>query len=105
MICYSREGSPKPDRNPVIISTSTSNGEEKQFIAGEDKNDKPVIEAFIDYIREFDPDIIVSYGANTLDWNYLKDEATAKIVTDLTEPNRTPHQHLWPCLLHWNRKR
>jgi len=39
-ICYSREGSPKPDRNPLlVISTATSKGEEKQFIANDDKND------------------------------------------------------------------
>ncbi len=68
-ICYSREGSPKPDRNPLlVISTATNNGEEKQFIANDDKNDKPVIEAFIAYICKFDPDIIASYGANTVDW-------------------------------------
>ena len=67
MICYSREGSPKPDRNPVlIISTSISNGETKQFIADEDKNDKLVIEEFLAYICKFDPDIIASYGANTV---------------------------------------
>lgn len=73
MICYSREGSPKPDRNPVLIlSTVASSGEEKQFIAGEDKDDKPVIEGFIKYVCEFDPDIILSYGANTVDWTYLK---------------------------------
>jgi len=73
MICYSREGSPKPDRNPVLmLSTVASNGEEKQFIAGEDKDDKPVIQSFIEYICEFDPDIILSYGANTVDWTYLK---------------------------------
>ena len=46
MISYSREGSPKPDRNPVvIISTVASDGEEKQFIADDDKNDKPVLQA------------------------------------------------------------
>jgi DNA polymerase, archaea type len=72
MVCYSSEGSPKPDRNPIILlSTVASNGEEKQFAAGEDKNDKPIIKAFMDYIRSFDPDVIVSYGANTIDWNYL----------------------------------
>ena len=73
MICYSREGSPKPDRNPVlIISTSTNSGETKQFIADENKNDKIVIEEFLEYICMFDPDIIASYGANTVDWTYLK---------------------------------
>ena len=72
MICYSREGSPKADRNPIILlSTVASNGEEKQFAAGEDKDDKPIIKSFMEYIRSFDPDVIVSYGANTTDWNYL----------------------------------
>ncbi|MEM3641400.1 MAG: 3'-5' exonuclease, partial [Candidatus Bathyarchaeia archaeon] len=71
-ICYSREGSPKPDRNPVvIISAATNSGEGRQFLAGEDKNDKPVLEAFIDYVRSFDPDIIVGFGVNRQDWAYL----------------------------------
>lgn len=65
MISYSREGSPKPDRNPVvIISTVASTGEEKQFAAGEDRNDKLIIQQFVDYVCQFDPDVIVSFGAN-----------------------------------------
>jgi DNA polymerase I len=44
MISYSREGSPKPDRNPVvIISTVANSGEKRQFTAGQDDNDKIVI--------------------------------------------------------------
>ena len=62
MISYSPQGTPKPDRNPVvIISTVANNGEERQFAAGEDNNDKPVIEQFVNYVRQFDPDVIVSY--------------------------------------------
>ena len=72
MISYSREGSPKPDRNPVvIISTVASNGEEKQFVAGDDKNDKLILQQFVEYVCQFDPDIIVSFGANAQDWDYL----------------------------------
>jgi DNA polymerase I len=71
-IYYSREGSPKPDRNPVImISTKTNLGDEKQFVADETKNDKPILEAFMNHIRSFDPDIIVGYGVNGQDWPYL----------------------------------
>ncbi len=48
MVSYSREGSPKPDRNPVvIISTAASNGEEKQFCASDDRNDKPVLSSLL----------------------------------------------------------
>ena len=100
MICYSREGSPKPDRNPVlIISTSASNGETKQFIANDDKNDKPIIEDFLAYICEFDPDIIASYGANTVDWTYLKGRSR-KLKLKLTfdraklEPHTSVYGHV-----------
>jgi DNA polymerase I len=72
MTCYSKEGSPKPDRNPIIIiSTATTNGEEKQFLTNENKDDKPLLQEFISYIEKFDPDAIVGYGTSTLDWFYL----------------------------------
>jgi len=72
MICYSREGSPKPDRNPVVaISTVTNRGEERQFVAGDDRDDKPILKRFIEHFNTFDPDIIVGYGTNKVDWSYL----------------------------------
>jgi len=71
MVAYSQKGMPKPERDPVIIiSAATSLDDETQFIA-EKGDDKPVIEDFIEYVRKFDPDIIVSYGLNQRDWPYL----------------------------------
>jgi DNA polymerase I len=99
-ICYSREGSPKPDRNPVIIiSTVTNNGEEKQFVAAEDRDDKPLLESFISYTKNFDPDIIVGYGINSQDWQYLKDRCRKlglKLNVDRagTEPHRSIYGHM-----------
>ena len=99
-ICYSREGSPKPDRNPVIvISVATNHGEEKQFLADESKNDKPVLEAFINYVRNFDPDTIVGFGVNTQDWSYLN-ERCKKLGLRLhvdrvgTEPHTSVYGHV-----------
>jgi DNA polymerase I len=100
MISYSREGSPKPDRNPVvIISTVTSNGEENQFLASDDRNDKPVIQQFVTYVRQFDPDIIVSFGANTRDWDYLikrshKLEKTFDVDRGKKEPHTSVYGHV-----------
>jgi DNA polymerase, archaea type len=72
-IYYSKEGSPNPERNPVvIISTENNTGEKKQLMASDDRNDKPVLEAFTKYVRNFDPDIIVGYGNNGQDWPYLR---------------------------------
>ena len=97
MICYSREGSPKPDRNPIlIISTSTSNGETKQFFVNDDKNDKPVIEEFIAYVCKFDPDIVASYGANTVDWAYLRGRSHRyKLKLDFDRAKQEPHTSIY----------
>jgi DNA polymerase I len=93
MICYSKEGSPKPDRNPIlIISTSTNNGHTRQFTAAEDRKDKPVLEAFLAYICQFDPDVIVSFGANTFDWSYLKSRSRKlKLKLNFDRAKQEPH--------------
>ena len=52
MIAYSHEGTPKPERNPVLmISTVDSSGGERQFSANPDMDDKAVIQDFVAYIR------------------------------------------------------
>ncbi|MEM2338065.1 MAG: DNA polymerase domain-containing protein [Candidatus Bathyarchaeia archaeon] len=100
IICYSREGTPKPERNPVvIISTVTNNGEERQFLAGEGKNDKPVLEAFMKYVRSFDPDIIVGFGVNRQDWAYLNERCRQlgiRLSIDRvgTEPHTSVYGHV-----------
>jgi DNA polymerase I len=100
MTCYSREGSPKPDRNPVIIiSIRTSEDEEKQFTASEDRNDKILIQEFLNYVKKFDPDVIVSYGANNIDWMYLKERCKhlgLKLDIDrmCTEPHTSVYGHV-----------
>jgi DNA polymerase I len=99
-IYYSKEGSPKPDRNPVvIISSATNNHEQKQFLAADDRNDKPVLEAFMKYVRSFDPDIIVGYGNNVQDWTYLRDRCKKfglKLRVDRTptEPHTSVYGHV-----------
>ncbi|MEM2320006.1 MAG: DNA polymerase domain-containing protein [Candidatus Bathyarchaeia archaeon] len=100
MICYSREGAPKPDRNPVvIISAATNTGVEKQFLAGADKNDKPLLEAFISFVQSFDPDIIVGYGVNRQDWSYLNERCRKlglrlSIDRAKTEPHTSVYGHV-----------
>ncbi len=99
-IYYSKEGSPKSDRNPVvIISAATNNGEHRQFVAGEDKNDKSVLADFTEYVQTCDPDIIVSYGNNTQDWSYLRERCKhhrLKLNVDRTptEPHTSVYGHV-----------
>jgi DNA polymerase I len=71
---YNPRGSPRVDTDPVvIISLMTSEGDIKQLVAKDssEKADKEVIEGFIEFINEYDPDIIVGYNTNGFDWPYL----------------------------------
>jgi DNA polymerase I len=97
MVSYSREGSPKPDRNPVVvISTASSNGEEKQFVAGDDKNDQRIIEQFVQYLRQCDPDVILSFGGNTRHWEYLtKRSHRVQRTFDVDRSNKEPHTSVY----------
>ena len=71
-IQYSEEGTPRPDRNPIIlISAVTNGGEQIQFQADDDRNDRPVLEAFMKYVETIDPDLIVGYDLNGQDWSYI----------------------------------
>jgi len=99
-IYYSKEGSPKPNRNPVIIiSAATNSGEQKQFLASNNKSDRPALEAFTEYVRSFDPDIIVGYDSNGQDWPYLI-ERCKKLGLHLhvdrtqTEPHTSVYGHV-----------
>jgi DNA polymerase I len=99
-IYYSKEGSPKPDRNPVImISVATNRGEQKQFLANEDKNDKPVLEAFMSYVRNFDPDVVAGYDVNEQDWPFLTERCKKlglrlRVDKAKTEPHTSVYGHV-----------
>jgi len=72
---YSKRGAPNPARDPVIIiATMNDRGEVKIFTA-KGYDDKGAIRGFIDYIKEYDPDIILGYNSNRFDWPYLLQRA------------------------------
>lgn len=99
-IYYSREGTPKPERNPIVIlSAVTNNSQVKQFIADEKKNDLSILKTFIDYVKESDPDVIVGYGVNKQDWHYLAGrcrEHGLRLLVDRgkTEPHASVYGHV-----------
>ena len=98
-ICYASKGSPKPERDPiVIISTVTNTGEKKIFTAKE-YDDRELLRSFIQYVKKFDPDIIVGYQTNQQHWQYLIDRAMTLEVNLLvdragTRPHRSVYGHI-----------
>jgi DNA polymerase I len=97
---YSKRGSPNPNRDPVIIiAVKSSNGDEKLFEA-DGYDDRRPIREFVEYVKKFDPDIIVGYNNNDFDWPYLIQRAhRLGIKLDVTrrvgaEPTTSVHGHI-----------
>jgi len=98
-IAYSPKGAPKPEKDPVVIISVASNTGEKLQFGAKNSDDKPVLEAFVKYVRDFDPDIIVGYGTNRQDWPYLTVRAKklgVKLYVDRanTEPHMSVYGHV-----------
>jgi DNA polymerase I len=95
-LAYSPKGAPKPEKDPVVIVSVVSNtGEEIQFVA-KNSQDKIVLDAFLKYVRDFDPDILVGYGTNRQDWPYLSTRAK-KLGVNLYvgRTNAEPHMSVY----------
>ncbi|RLF11347.1 MAG: DNA polymerase II [Thermoprotei archaeon] len=96
--CYSETGTPKPHKDPVIIiSVVTNSGDKRHFLA-DGKDDRKVLEGFVSFVKEFDPDVIVGYNSNFFDWPYLVDRAKKvgiklDVSREGTEPQPSVYGH------------
>ncbi len=82
-------GMPSPRRDPIIIiscafkeaRSGVEGGEirTKIFALREDeaktKDDSRIIREFVQFVRDFRPDVIVGYNTDAFDWHYLKERA------------------------------
>jgi len=97
---YSRSGSPNPNKDPVIIIAVMDSRGEKRLFEADGYDDRKPIRDFVNYIKEFDPDIIVGYNNNEFDWPYLINRAhKLGIRLDVTrrvgaEPTTSVHGHI-----------
>ena len=79
----------------AIISVATNHGDVQQYTA-ENNNDKHIIESFVSFVRQFDPDIIVGFGSNSHDWQYLITRAKKhKINFYVDRTDTTPHTSVY----------
>lgn len=70
-VYHASRGTPKPDRDPVlVVATVTDRGERKQFVA-EGADDTFVLASFVRYVRQYNPDVVVGFETNRLHWQYL----------------------------------
>ena len=98
-VCYASKGSPKPERDPVIIISAVTNTGEEKKITAKDNDDRDLMQSFIQYVKKFDPDIIVGYQTNQKYWQYLIDRAMeigVNLIIDRagTWPHRSVYGHI-----------
>ena len=91
-----KRSSKTDDGSQILISVRTSEGKSKHFEADKAST---VIHDFVDFIREFDPDIIAGYQTNSVDWPLLIGKAKAlgmKLSVDRAggEPHPSVHGHI-----------
>lgn len=69
-IIYSKDGFPFPEKDPILIIACIIDDKEKIFIA-DGMDDKKLIADFIEFIKEYDPDLIISFSQDTDDFPYI----------------------------------
>ena len=87
---WNPHGMPDPKKDPIIIISLKTNEEEK-ILKATDESDKSLIKEFIQYVRNYDPDVIVGYNQDGFDWPYLSERAkkhklTLNVCRDGTSP-------------------
>ncbi|MCS7132198.1 MAG: DNA-directed DNA polymerase [Aigarchaeota archaeon] len=93
---FSEKGSAKPERDPIrLISVCFNDGEKLQFEGGEAE----IITSFSEAVRRRDPDVIVGFGLNRVQWSYFEERSRRIGVKPLVgrleaEPRTSLHGHV-----------
>jgi len=91
----SRFGSPNPDIDPIaVITVGTSDGHIEQYTI--DDGEKTILLKFIDFIDEYDPDIIVGFESNRVYWPFINRRASINnIKLSIGRDGGSPHTSVY----------
>ena len=71
-VFFAEKGSARPERDPIrLISIYFSDGRRFQL----EGDEADIIKSFISIVEKEDPDVIVGFGLNRTQWNYLGERA------------------------------
>ncbi|MFP3346066.1 MAG: DNA polymerase II [Sulfolobaceae archaeon] len=74
---YSKQGSPNPRKDPIVVIAVKTEDSVKQFVAS-DSDDKQIIKEFVAFFQDYDPDIVYGFNTNSFDIQYLLERAHSK---------------------------
>ncbi|MEM2863936.1 MAG: DNA polymerase domain-containing protein [Candidatus Bathyarchaeia archaeon] len=96
ILCLSEAGSPNPDRDPIVALSAAGKDGVKLFKAEGEKGEKEILKNFVEYLVDYDPDIIVGFNSNRFHWSYLIRRARRLGLTfSVTRTGGEPHQSLY----------
>ncbi|HWG92406.1 MAG TPA: DNA-directed DNA polymerase [Candidatus Thermoplasmatota archaeon] len=83
---------PDTDKDPIVILSAVLPGKRVISITADGLDDRPVVEGFLQLVREEDPDIFLTYNGDQFDWPYLVGRAKKhglklEVGRDGTEPD------------------
>jgi DNA polymerase I len=93
------KGSAKPERDPIRgITVVTDSGKTETFVL-EGKDDSKLLKDFVEFVKGFDPDVIVGFESNRLDWPYLIQRSKVhkfkmSVGRDSSEPHTSVYGHV-----------
>ncbi len=98
-LTVAEKGSAKPEEDPVrAIAVATDSGKSTTLVC-EGRDDSKLLRDFVEFVNGFDPDIIVGFESNTVDWPYLLQRSknhTYKMAVgrDASEPHTSVYGHV-----------
>lgn len=96
LLSVSKVGAPSPIRDPLRLIDWMSNKNEKQVLENEKESDSNIIEKFGDQLSKVNPDFVLSFEGNSLDWPYiLKRADKTKTKLRVGRDGGPPHQSLF----------
>jgi DNA polymerase I len=96
LLTVEEKGSAKPDRNPVRAIAIASNSGKVELLHAGGQDDSDVLKVFVSKVKQIDPDVIVGYESNKLDWPYLIARAKAlKVKLEVGRDGSQPHTSVY----------
>ncbi len=96
ILAASKTGLPSPRRDAVqAIAWTTSEGQ-SDLIESRDRSDRELLEQFTAELTKANPDVVLTFGGNTVQWPYLVKRAEeAGVELKVGRQQSIPHQSLY----------
>ncbi len=97
---YNPRGSPDPSQDPIVAIAVATNAGHREVFAADGKRDRDAIRQFVEFVKSFDPDVVLGYNSNGFDWPYLTERARKLGVRlDVSRSGTPPEQSVYG---HWS---